>query len=271
MIRTAMACFNMFLLPPLSPSSFTYFPIHGMSLRTQSQIIDDPINLVWAVEADLAQLGACLKAYAETKAAVTAFKACVSHTTIQSMSRAPPEIVALIADALQDRIYSVKFPRWLCAQKCLSNTCRPRDHFTRSELSALLEGVDWDYSPKTEDECLLEELVRRHLDTVIEHTNKLLYPDEDEEAKMFESCKKVNAAEQSLKLKRSTANEHVYRSFLLTLVSISISPFCTRTSTLTCPGTLRPTPPNFSAYLTIPIAKAPIESEPETCGATYRV
>ena len=150
------------------------------------------MNLAWAIKSNHVRLSARLEAYVETKPAISTFVACIAHSTVPSMSNLPLEIVTLISDELKDLAYIPKVQRAVRAEECVHNRCEQRDHFTKHELYSLCDEC---YGTKYEYECLEEDSMERHDNTVDTYLRKLTHTKVAKENKRiseFARCKEVS-------------------------------------------------------------------------------
>ena len=97
----------------------------------QDPILQNHVNLAWATPFHLAQLGARLEAYAETKAAITTFRFAARS---KFLSKLPEEIISNIADKVRDTVVRHKMIKWTKINSCLSNTCTSSSHLRRSDV-----------------------------------------------------------------------------------------------------------------------------------------
>ncbi|KAL6712983.1 hypothetical protein ACLMJK_009379 [Lecanora helva] len=150
------------------------------------------INLAWAVPVDHAQLGARLETYVETKAAITTFRACLSHSSIPSMRNLPPEVMEMIAAALKDIAYVPKIRGWNRASKCVANNCKLEDHYSESDVRGAYFACDYS---KHADEMLFEYYLERHPVAMKNHLRKINFDwvAKDNKVSKFTQCRKVFA------------------------------------------------------------------------------
>ena len=87
-----------------------------------NSISKNSIVIAWATPVNLAQLGARLEAYAETKAAMTTFRLIARHTTLAALHNLPEEILEMIAGNVRDSIFRKKWRTWTRIGKWLSGT-----------------------------------------------------------------------------------------------------------------------------------------------------
>ncbi|KAL8703709.1 MAG: hypothetical protein Q9201_003110 [Fulgogasparrea decipioides] len=232
------------------------------------------ISLAWAINVGHAQLGARLEAYVETKAAITAFKACVRHTTIHSMSQLAPELVEIIADALKDTVYLRKVPQWLSERKCLLNECRSRDHFTKAErydclLDVLME-VDYDLCSDDEDDYLLEQGMEIHDEIVLSHLDKITIPASGKRTiGRFARCKEVGLARCSFLINAAGLIGYVCHQILVQ--DFNIRPYFTVLKSYHDDDYPTFESARISAYLTVSIVDSSLASEPGSAMASYTV
>lgn len=73
------------------------------------------IIVAWATRVSIAQLGARLYAYAETKAKITTFRFVVRHTNLIACRKLPEEIISLIDIAFKQRMKN-----WVKIERCLT-------------------------------------------------------------------------------------------------------------------------------------------------------
>ena len=78
------------------------------------------IIVAWAIPVSLAQLGARLFAYVETKAAITTFRLVARDTTVTACHSLPEEIKSLIASKLRDIVFKHRMKEWVKIRKCLA-------------------------------------------------------------------------------------------------------------------------------------------------------
>ena len=165
------------------------------------------LRLAWAIAIDHVQLSARLEAYVETKSAITTFIACIAHSSTPSMSKLPPETIAMIADELKDLVYIPIVQRALRAEKCIRNECRERDHFPNHELAFYAANSEW-YGTKYEPEILWEDSRPKHDHIVENYLRKFTHTMTTKDKKTmsrFAKCKKVRPA-ILLERNRWTAN-----------------------------------------------------------------
>ena len=70
-------------------------------MSTQSVSPRD-IIMAWATPVSVAQLGARLFAYVETKAAITTFRLVLRHISLTACRKLPEEVVSLITSKVRD-------------------------------------------------------------------------------------------------------------------------------------------------------------------------
>lgn len=184
----------------------------------------DKISLAWAVRVDYTQLGARLEAFVETKAAISTFRACVSHAGSKKMSKLPPEIISMIANSIKDIVYLPKIRQWLGARKCVLNKCRPRDHFTTSELSDFYTIVS---SSTDVDEYLYADSMAIHERTARNHLKKITMPSTKKSVNKFAKCNKASLVKRRLfdnmfKANRQPRHGSFSRTFAFTPTSQSL-------------------------------------------------
>ena len=63
------------------------------------------IIMAWATPVSLAQLGARVEAYVETKAAMTTFRLAVRHSTLAVLHNIPEDIMEMIAGNVGDSVF----------------------------------------------------------------------------------------------------------------------------------------------------------------------
>lgn len=105
-----------------------------MSTSSDSQ---NDISLTWATPVNLAQLGARLTAYAETKAAITTFRLAIRDTTLSAFHSLPEEIIGMIASEVRDITFRQEMKQWVKIGKCLTNTCTTLSHLDQAQLEYL--------------------------------------------------------------------------------------------------------------------------------------
>ena len=81
----------------------------------------DNITIAWATPVSLAQLGARLESYAETKAAITTFRlAAREHMLATGHILLPEEIISIIASKVRDVVFEAKMEPWTKISRCLA-------------------------------------------------------------------------------------------------------------------------------------------------------
>ena len=105
-------------------------------MSTNSDSRND-ISLTWATPVNLAQLGARLTAYAETKAAITTLRLAIRDTTLFAFHSLPEEIIGMIASEVRDITFRQKMKQWVKIGKCLTNTCTTLSHLDQAQLEYL--------------------------------------------------------------------------------------------------------------------------------------
>ncbi|KAL9595980.1 MAG: hypothetical protein Q9219_006103 [cf. Caloplaca sp. 3 TL-2023] len=152
------------------------------------------VNLAWAVEANYIQLAARLQAYAETKAAITTFQACVRASTGSCMSSLPYELIRMVSDELKDTIYRKKIKKWLRAQKCIENSCKTQDHFSNAEWCSIKYGCrefHENYHYEVLDEIATEKAEEIHWVRSRKYLKMLEQPPTGASSKGFGRCKEI--------------------------------------------------------------------------------
>ena len=85
-----------------------------------NSIPKNSIIIAWATPVNLAQLGARLEAYVETKAAMTTFRLAARHSALAILHNLPEEIMEMIAGNVRDSVFRKKWRTWTRIGKCLS-------------------------------------------------------------------------------------------------------------------------------------------------------
>lgn len=100
---------------------------------------DSPSKIIvaWATRVSLAQLGARLCAYAETKATITTFRFVVRHTNLTACRKLPEEIISLIASKIRDIAFKQRMKKWVRIERCLNNECTTLSHVPKGKLGSL--------------------------------------------------------------------------------------------------------------------------------------
>lgn len=116
----------------------------------------DDLTLAWATPVSLAQIGARLAAYAETKGAITAFRLAIRDTSLPAFHNLPEEIIGMIASEVRDVAFERKMKKWIKISRCLANTCTSMSHVSKVNLTSIAK---W-YPPGVSDELLGRSLER---------------------------------------------------------------------------------------------------------------
>ncbi len=113
------------------------------------------IIVAWATPVSLAQLGARLFAYVETKAAITTFRLVARDTAVTACHCLPEEIKSLIASKVRDIVFKHRMKEWVKISKCLADSCKTLSHVPEAELNSLALMVSSNYAE--DDEWLAEQ------------------------------------------------------------------------------------------------------------------
>lgn len=102
-----------------------------------SSTCQDNIIIAWATPVSLAQLGARLEAYAETKVAITTFRIAVRNSAVTACHNLPEEIISMISNKVRDIASKRKTKKWTTVTKCLTNTCDSLFHVSKEDLDMM--------------------------------------------------------------------------------------------------------------------------------------
>ena len=91
------------------------------------------ITVAWAVRIDETQLGARMEAHDRNHQRIKILYECHSAKAKSPLSRAPNEILALMAESLYDIVYQERIMVWRAWRKCSDNECKDNDHLTDEE------------------------------------------------------------------------------------------------------------------------------------------
>lgn len=103
----------------------------------------------------VAQLGARLFAYTETKAPITAFRLATRVTGFTACNKLPEEVKSSIASEIRDIAYKQRMKEWVKISKCLANTCTTLSHVPQADVDSLALMVSSNYAE--DDEWLAEQ------------------------------------------------------------------------------------------------------------------
>lgn len=135
------------------------------------------IIVAWATPVSLAQLGARLFAYVETKAAITTFRLVARDTTVTACHCLPEEIKALIASKLRDIVFRHRMKEWVKISKCLADSCTTMSHVPEEDI----QEMAWmGFSKELEDdtwvsETFFERAAQEHQEDIEGYCNDLIY------------------------------------------------------------------------------------------------
>ena len=155
---------------------------------------EQKISLACALKVDHSRLGARLETYVETRAAITAFRACISHSTFSAMGSLPAEIVAKIQAALQDLNYIPNARQGFHAGECAPDECTVRDHSSESEVRRAYRVCNG--REKDVHLMLWEKCVERHPMMMKNHLRKIATPSKKDGKNVtkFTKCREVSLA-----------------------------------------------------------------------------
>ena len=129
---------------------------------TMSQSISAKgLTLAWAVQVSLAQLGASVTAYVDTKATNTTFRLIVKYTLLKPLRALSEEILIMIAGQLRHMEYSRNMDEWVRISNCLVNTCAPEWHLSQEQVEKVRNDG---HSMKLSEEHIQETLAVRAKD-----------------------------------------------------------------------------------------------------------
>ncbi|KAL8999628.1 MAG: hypothetical protein Q9169_001588 [Polycauliona sp. 2 TL-2023] len=100
------------------------------------------VFFAWAAQVSVAQLGARVVAYTDTKRSVTALRLLAQRGGATGLGALPAEVIELIAQELRESVFQREIRTWIKRTRCLTDTCMPLSHFSRRE--ALQNGLQDD-------------------------------------------------------------------------------------------------------------------------------
>ncbi|KAL8674294.1 MAG: hypothetical protein Q9168_001287 [Polycauliona sp. 1 TL-2023] len=117
------------------------------------------VFIAWAARVLVAQLGARLTAYADTKASVVTLRLLAQKGGSTGLGALPGEVIELIAEQLRNFVFEPEIETWILRMKCLSNTCLTWSHLSSEDH----------WRPSDDDEEIQDTRVDiaydRHVDT----------------------------------------------------------------------------------------------------------
>ena len=133
------------------------------------------IIIAWATPVSVAQLGARLFAYAETKGAITTFHLLVRHTNLTACRKLPPELISMITSKVRDIAFERRMKEWVKISRCLANTCTTLSHVPRADLNSLAGMVssNWAENDDWLAEQFAEEAAEAHAKDVTRYCRVL--------------------------------------------------------------------------------------------------
>ncbi|KAL8830504.1 MAG: hypothetical protein Q9170_005707 [Blastenia crenularia] len=99
------------------------------------------IILAWAAEVSVAQLAARLMAYAETRAAITAFRLSARNTALKPMNNIPEEVLWMIASDVRELAFTPWMEEFVEKGNCLVNKCSTLSHLSQAAIAG--SGADY--------------------------------------------------------------------------------------------------------------------------------
>ncbi|KAL8724911.1 MAG: hypothetical protein Q9181_006623 [Wetmoreana brouardii] len=189
------------------------------------------LTIAWAAQVSLAQLGARLTAYMDTRATITAFRFIAQHAPLAVFRNLPEEMLSMIATVVRDQEFQRNMKRWVQVDNCLANTCTTLSHVPVEELN---DFYDFCTNNLSEGRLALdfEDLVpERHVDTIFEWSHDL-------------EC--LDGATEIAKCVRAFTREFGIRPYFMLNRSYEDSYF--------------PFEIDDKAYLILPLVQAPISS-----------
>ncbi|KAL9011428.1 MAG: hypothetical protein Q9173_003728 [Seirophora scorigena] len=117
------------------------------------------VNLVWAAQVSLVELGARLTSFVETRASVTTFRLARRASPITACHKMPEEIAEMIVVMIRDMAFERNLKKWVQVGMCLARTCTTLSHISADEIDDIL---NMPVSAVFDDAAFDEEADRRH-------------------------------------------------------------------------------------------------------------
>ncbi|KAL8787060.1 MAG: hypothetical protein Q9213_002402 [Squamulea squamosa] len=126
------------------------------------------LTIAWAARVSLAQLGARLTAYMETREAITVFRLAAQRAPLAVLRDLPEEILSMIATVVRDQEFQRNMKEWVQVDNCLANTCTTLSHATVEEINEIYSFCINNLPEERVEEDLDDITPSRHVDTVFE-------------------------------------------------------------------------------------------------------
>ena len=131
--------------------------------------------MAWAMPVSVAQLGARLFAYVETKAAISTFRLVLRESSLTACRKLPEEVVSLITGKVRDIAFERRMKEWVKIGRCLANTCTTLSHVPRADLDSFARMVSSSLAENDEwlAEQFADEAAEAHEKDVMRHCRVL--------------------------------------------------------------------------------------------------
>ena len=113
------------------------------------------VFITWAMPVSVAQLGARLFAYTETRATMTTFRLVTRNSNFTACHNLPEEVKSLIASKVRDIAFKQRMKEWVKISRCLANTCTTLSHVPQADIDSLALMVSSNWAE--DDEWLAEQ------------------------------------------------------------------------------------------------------------------
>lgn len=122
-------------------------------------VLTGDVDLVWAAQVSLTELGARLTSFVETKASITTFRLTRRASPITACHKMPEEVVEMIVVMIRDMAFERNLKNWVQIGMCLAETCTTLSHISADEIDDIL---NMPVTAVFDGTALGEEAKRRH-------------------------------------------------------------------------------------------------------------
>ncbi|KAL8956310.1 MAG: hypothetical protein Q9193_006140, partial [Seirophora villosa] len=183
------------------------------------------VNLVWAAQVSLVELGARLTSFVETRASITTFRLATRASPITACHQMPEELVEMIVVMIRDMAFERNLKKWVQIGMCLAETCNTWSHFSADEID------DISNMPVFDQTALEEKAERRHEERLEQWHTDLTDPNGKSD---IAKCVRIFAGD------------------------FSISPYFMISSLYPTPDAPYEVTVDAKAYLILPLARTPV-------------
>lgn len=108
--------------------------------------MSDKNNMSWAIPVSVAQLGARLMTYVNSKATITTFKfAAAKAPDGSALLNVPPELLSIIIQQVRDKELERQIRWWIKMSRCVTKTYTASTHLNCSDMLNSTNAADEEY------------------------------------------------------------------------------------------------------------------------------